>query len=348
MSDGYPIIFVHGINLNQKVYNGTICDGNLRKDSLLDFKEMQKKLEDDGLYVNAGEIGNEFTSCPSNWQNNKPISVRMSYYTNCIEDTVYWGDYANRLGKVIDEVRSCTKSQKVNIISHSLGGIVTRYYIKYVPNHASDEINKVIMLGTPNHGISPALTGLSLNTCWYKNDNDSFLFCPLGQVDMFPNNPKGVLNDLNIQETYPPIRYYTIGTTQWDGLVTINSVSLKGANKNFVVDTGCDHSGLRVPDRCKQAYNFVLEALKSSTTSTETKTQQQLNQQPNTLQSQPGITQQSQTQQNTRTDKPNPQSKPTNEKPKETQSEPQKQEQKREEPKTVASSIKSWFSKWFG
>ena len=75
--------------------------------------------------------------------NNKPISVRMSYYTNCIEDTVYWGDYANRLGSV-DEVRSCTVS--VQIYFHSLGGIVTRYYIKYVPNHASDEINKVIML----------------------------------------------------------------------------------------------------------------------------------------------------------------------------------------------------------
>ncbi|MDP8220546.1 MAG: LamG-like jellyroll fold domain-containing protein [Candidatus Stygibacter frigidus] len=43
-----------------------------------------------------------------------------------------------------------TNNGRVNIIAHSMGGLVTRYHIQ--SGDYSNEINKLLMLGTPNHG----------------------------------------------------------------------------------------------------------------------------------------------------------------------------------------------------
>jgi len=54
----------------------------------------------------------------------------------------------------IDEAKSKSGSRKVDIIAHSMGGLVSRSYIQG-DNYQSD-IDQLIMLGTPNHGSSPA------------------------------------------------------------------------------------------------------------------------------------------------------------------------------------------------
>lgn len=43
----------------------------------------------------------------------------------------------------------CPDSQKVNFVTHSLGGILVRQYLK---NHALPNLHRVVMLGPPNQG----------------------------------------------------------------------------------------------------------------------------------------------------------------------------------------------------
>ncbi len=60
-------------------------------------------------------------------------------------------DYAQTLHYKIDSIKYTTNSKKVDIISHSMGGLISRYQTEIVPS-GRDDIGKLIMIGTPNHG----------------------------------------------------------------------------------------------------------------------------------------------------------------------------------------------------
>lgn len=151
--DNYPVMFVHG---------HAISKGNLPEESHESFALMQRLLESDG-YVNAGEIGegSEFLIPEGDWGRMiEPITVRVSYYyisyldlgsykvrtqrTDSIEN------YAIRLKELIDLIKYRTGKDKVDIVAHSMGGLVVREYIALF---GEDDINKFVMLGTPNKGI---------------------------------------------------------------------------------------------------------------------------------------------------------------------------------------------------
>ncbi len=57
---------------------------------------------------------------------------------------------ALQLKDAIDNVKAATGATKVNVVAHSMGGLVTRWYIRS-PSYSHD-IDKLIMLGTPNKG----------------------------------------------------------------------------------------------------------------------------------------------------------------------------------------------------
>lgn len=59
-------------------------------------------------------------------------------------------EYAADLAYMIEKIKFNKKISKVNVIVHSMGGLVTRWYIEQMDG--SKDINKLIMLGTPNHG----------------------------------------------------------------------------------------------------------------------------------------------------------------------------------------------------
>jgi len=54
----------------------------------------------------------------------------------------------------IEKIKLQTGAQKVNIIAHSMGGLVAKYYIKH---YGSDSVNKFIDIGTPHLGAPEAL-----------------------------------------------------------------------------------------------------------------------------------------------------------------------------------------------
>jgi uncharacterized repeat protein (TIGR01451 family) len=67
-------------------------------------------------------------------------------------DRVSYG--AGKVSEKIEELTTLYGIPKVNIVAHSMGGLNSRWYIQ---NHGyRNDVNKLVMLGTPNHGATAA------------------------------------------------------------------------------------------------------------------------------------------------------------------------------------------------
>jgi len=151
----YPVLLVHGHSL-------------IRRDDpepLLDmFSKIQYQMQEDG-YINAGTVlfeSNIYDYKYGDWGlSGYPVSAKASYYyeyfyslgkyvyiTRNIENV---DTYAIRLNDIIKLLKYRTGKSKVNIIAHSMGGLVTRRYMQIF---GEDSLNNVILIATPNHGIS--------------------------------------------------------------------------------------------------------------------------------------------------------------------------------------------------
>jgi hypothetical protein len=54
-------------------------------------------------------------------------------------------------------VKTITKSPKVDVVAHSMGGLIARRYIAHYMNSTEPDVNQLIMLGTPNGGSYTAM-----------------------------------------------------------------------------------------------------------------------------------------------------------------------------------------------
>ena len=84
-------------------------------------------------------------------------AINANYYPGCAAYTVPydWRDpvdiaAADYLRKRIEQIKEETSSSKVNVIAHSMGGLIVRAYVQS-PQYAND-IDRLALVGTPNHG----------------------------------------------------------------------------------------------------------------------------------------------------------------------------------------------------
>ncbi len=158
--NNYPIIFLHG---------HAISVGTSVEYSLDAFNKMQIALEKEG-YLNVGAIS-MYTkkNTPNIWAELPiPLSIKVSYYYDSFqqqEDYVLVqtkseniDTYAVRLKEILDTVFFKTGKDKVIIIANSMGGLVARRYIQLF---GENNVDKLIMIGTPNKGI----VGATRNYC---------------------------------------------------------------------------------------------------------------------------------------------------------------------------------------
>ena len=61
---------------------------------------------------------------------------------------------AQRLSSTVAAVRARTGAAKVDLVAHSMGGLVSRTYVKDLAG--SSKVDSLIMLGTPNYGTAVA------------------------------------------------------------------------------------------------------------------------------------------------------------------------------------------------
>lgn len=79
-------------------------------------------------------------------------------------------ELAHQLSEKIEEVLVLTKSNQVDIIGHSMGGIVARYYIEQM--NGAKKVNKLITLGSPHNGTKIAVFGIGANARELRSGSD--------------------------------------------------------------------------------------------------------------------------------------------------------------------------------
>ncbi|HEY0866631.1 MAG TPA: alpha/beta fold hydrolase [Fimbriimonas sp.] len=73
--------------------------------------------------------------------------------------------YAEQLKRVIDMIKAVTGAPSVNLVCHSMGGLIARYLLQKVYGDeaaAAENVNKLVTLGTPHRGIAFQIANASL------------------------------------------------------------------------------------------------------------------------------------------------------------------------------------------
>lgn len=185
----YPIIFVHGHSGKEKVentwefmankltqeedysYYGKIWEkselpSNLSEKSMFLFGYYRRH-SNESMGDTIGKIGgfpierNEINSMIDLELEINTIFISGGLYFTWVEKNKkdYKKDYfdsnrfsyVDRLSIVVDKVLEATKSDKVILICHSMGGLVGRSYIRW--GGGENKVYKILTVGTPNHGI---------------------------------------------------------------------------------------------------------------------------------------------------------------------------------------------------
>ncbi len=93
---------------------------------------------------------------------------RWSYNTSQSNATT-----AQEIAARVDQIRSATGAAKVDIISHSMGGLSSRYYTKNLGGDA--KVDEWVSLAGPNHGTSWAYGCFWNTSCVEMRPGSSFL-----------------------------------------------------------------------------------------------------------------------------------------------------------------------------
>ncbi len=143
-----PIVLLHGHSFNQK---------NSAYQSTDIFNGLEPRLVSEG-YVSLG-IWKPYSEQRNAIQENaifKPTYYITTYIDVLGTSTIQSKDesieeYADRLKDTIDNIKLITGSDKVDIVAHSMGGLVTR---RYIQEYGPYDIDNLILIGTPNNGIT--------------------------------------------------------------------------------------------------------------------------------------------------------------------------------------------------
>jgi pimeloyl-ACP methyl ester carboxylesterase len=140
----------------------------------------------------------------------------------------------------IERILSQTPSQRIDIIGHSMGGLIGLYYVKKLGGHA--RVRKLIMMGTPIRGTWAALVGVVTLGLW---STSSWQLLPRSRF----------LDELAKGSIPPGVEVHTIAAAR-DWVVPLATTRLSGANA-MTVPLG--HSSLVVSE---EVYRRVVAALR--------------------------------------------------------------------------------------
>jgi pimeloyl-ACP methyl ester carboxylesterase len=140
----------------------------------------------------------------------------------------------------IERILAQTPSQKIDIIGHSMGGLIGLYYIKKLGGHA--RVRKLVMMGTPVRGTWSALAGVLTLGLW---STSSWQLLPRSRF----------LDELAQGPIPPNVDVFTIAAAR-DWVVPLTTTRLRGAN---AVTVPLGHSSLVVSD---EVYRRIVNTLR--------------------------------------------------------------------------------------
>jgi pimeloyl-ACP methyl ester carboxylesterase len=140
----------------------------------------------------------------------------------------------------IESILAQTPVRKIDIIGHSMGGLIGLYYVKKLGGH--EKVRKLVMMGTPMRGTWAALLGVATvglvsASAWQLLPGSRFL------------------KELNSGSLPSGVQYFTIAA-QRDWVCPIDSTPLEGA-ESLTVPLG--HSSLVMSE---DVYRHILWALR--------------------------------------------------------------------------------------
>ena len=140
----------------------------------------------------------------------------------------------------IERILAQTPSQRIDIIGHSMGGLIGLYYVKKLGGHA--RVRKLIMMGTPIRGTWAALMGVMTLGLW---STSSWQLLPRSRF----------LDELAQGPMPPGVEMYTIAAAR-DWVVPLPTTRLAGATATTVP---LGHSSLVVSE---EVYRRVVTTLR--------------------------------------------------------------------------------------
>ena len=136
------------------------------------LKEFISQIEDEDLYVvKYKELApfpivliHGYMSGEDCWKDYIPLFEQIGYKSDqnlfnfafSSEEKPANGDiieYAKLLADTIEKIMKETKKEKVILVVHSMGGLISRYFIEKMGG--AEKVHRLIMLGTPNRGSGP-------------------------------------------------------------------------------------------------------------------------------------------------------------------------------------------------
>ncbi len=251
--DNYPVVFIHGHSMNKN---------DLPESSIDAFFEIQKKLSEEGVIINVGDI--DYTST-GEWywsEMSIPVGVSATFYyalyydANSLVENIMKEEgiesYSIRLKEVIDTVRLQTGVNKVRIVAHSMGGLVVQNYLMLF---GEDKVESVILIATPNKGVAGKIESF----CGYLGDKKACRDMKLDSVFL-----------KRLERFKPEIPFNVIigkgcdtGGFDGDGVVQISSAELEYANLTYVMGSCNDalkislHNDLLNPIKYPEVYERI-------------------------------------------------------------------------------------------
>jgi pimeloyl-ACP methyl ester carboxylesterase len=198
------------------------------------------------------------------------VAVRASYYyithydvgayTVEMQKSERIENYAIRLKEMVNLLKFRTGADKVDIIAHSMGGLVTRQYLDLF---GYKDVNKVITVNTPHHGISGNIKQFCSVLGSSKECTDMYE----GSIFLTRLNSKAIPEEVDmhsIRSTGCKMDYGRMG----DGVVVNESAYLEGA-QNYLIKSRCTdalnkelHTIVLNPDVHPQTYDLIMEILR--------------------------------------------------------------------------------------
>jgi len=207
-----------------------------------------------------------FADMSNSWQAISPLLKNNGY---CVFALNY-GDYngsgaigvygvddiptsAGELNAFVDKVLAATGAAEVDLVGHSQGGMMPRYYLKNLGGAA--EVHTLVGLSPSNHGTT--LDGLFILSNFFPGANQfTGVLCPACEQQRVDS---AFITNLNSGgETVPGVEY-TVIQTRYDQVVTpYSSAFLSGSNvKNILLQNQCI---LDLGDHLSMPYDHIVGA----------------------------------------------------------------------------------------
>ncbi|MGW0579773.1 esterase/lipase family protein [Streptomyces sp. NPDC002920] len=167
---------------------------------------------------------------------------------------------AEQLSTFVDKVLSATGAAKADVVGHSQGGLMPRYYLRFLGGAA--KVNALVGLAPDNHGTT--LNGLTNLLPYFPGAEDLLSAATPGLADQIAGS--AFLTKLNAGGDTVPGVHYTVIATRYDEVVTPwRSAYLGGSDvDNVLLQDLCpldlsEHVAIGLFDRI--AFHEVVNAL---------------------------------------------------------------------------------------